>query len=98
MSGMIFKGGNKMKKYHEVKDILFSEEEMSITVDDKQYKFNISKISERLKNARRLDRENYVISSSGYGIHWPTIDEDLSIDGLLEISHKYPDRKREIVL
>ena len=24
---------------------------------------------------------------SGYGIHWPLIDEDLSIDGLLGIVH-----------
>jgi len=27
------------------------------------------------------------ISPSGYGIHWPLLDEDLSVDGLLGIIH-----------
>jgi hypothetical protein len=27
-------------------------------------------------------KNNYILSPSGYGIHWPDIDEDLSIDGL----------------
>jgi hypothetical protein len=26
---------------------------------------------------------NFQISPSGYGIHWPDIDEDLSVEGLL---------------
>jgi hypothetical protein len=26
---------------------------------------------------------NFVISPANYGIHWPEIDEDLSIDGLI---------------
>jgi len=30
----------------------------------------------------------YEISPSGYGIHWPLIDEDLSIDGLLGVKHR----------
>lgn len=33
----------------------------------------------RLKNATRKQRENYIISA--FGIHWPELDEDLSIDG-----------------
>jgi len=28
--------------------------------------------------------------STGYGIHWPDIDEDLSIDGLIGIKHSFP--------
>jgi hypothetical protein len=34
-----------------------------------------------------LDRTNFEISSSGYGIHWPLLDEDISVDGLLGIVH-----------
>ncbi len=30
-----------------------------------------------------LERAMYRISPSGYGIHWPLIDEDLSINGIL---------------
>ncbi|MDP2982675.1 MAG: DUF2442 domain-containing protein [Candidatus Latescibacter sp.] len=29
----------------------------------------------------------YKIQPSGYGIHWPLIDEDIAIDGLLGIVH-----------
>ena len=28
-------------------------------------------------------RSSCVIAGGGYGIHWPEIDEDLSVDGLL---------------
>jgi hypothetical protein len=27
---------------------------------------------------------NFEISPSGYGIHWPDLDEDLSIDGMIK--------------
>lgn len=37
----------------------------------------------RLARASRQQRANWRISSSGHGIHWPDIDEDLSIEGLL---------------
>jgi hypothetical protein len=35
----------------------------------------------------------YEISPSGYGIRWPLIDEDLSIDGLLGVRHQLPGSK-----
>ena len=38
-------------------------------------------------NASDIERKIYEISPSGYGIHWPLLDEDLSIDGLLGIKH-----------
>ena len=41
-----------------------------------------------LLNASEEDRGKYEISPSGYGIHWPALDEDLSIDGLLGIVHE----------
>jgi hypothetical protein len=37
----------------------------------------------RLFNATEDQRVNWQISAAGYGIHWPEIDEDLSIEGLL---------------
>lgn len=38
----------------------------------------------RLKNARLEDRQVWEPSAAGHGIHWPRIDEDLSVDGLLK--------------
>jgi hypothetical protein len=36
-----------------------------------------------LRNATKSERENYEISPAGIGIHWPDLDEDLSIAGLM---------------
>ena len=37
----------------------------------------------RLLHASPEQRSNCRIAGAGYGIHWPEIDEDLSVDGLL---------------
>ncbi len=37
----------------------------------------------RLANASSEEREQYELLGSGEGIHWPAVDEDVSILGLL---------------
>ena len=37
----------------------------------------------RLLNAKPSQRENYILSGNGTGIHWDEIDEDISVPGLL---------------
>jgi hypothetical protein len=37
----------------------------------------------RLLNATPSQRANCQIAGAGYGVHWPEIDEDLSVEGLL---------------
>ena len=37
----------------------------------------------RLLHASQKDRDCWEVAGAGFGIHWPTIDEDLSVDGLL---------------
>ena len=37
----------------------------------------------RLLHASQKDRDHWEVSGAGFGIHWPTIDEDLSVEGLL---------------
>ena len=37
----------------------------------------------RLLNASPTQREKYVLSGNGTGIHWEEIDEDISVPGLL---------------
>ena len=85
-----------MKKIHNVQKIEFKENKMYLKVDNKEYVFQIEKISKKLLNASEIEREKYEISPSGYGLHWPLLDEDLSIDGLLGIKHA-PSQKKEIV-
>lgn len=37
----------------------------------------------RLLHASPEQRANWTIAGGGYGIHWPDVDEDLSLEGLL---------------
>jgi hypothetical protein len=40
-------------------------------------------IKRRLMDASQEQRANWEIAGTGYGVHWPDIDEDLSTEGLL---------------
>lgn len=37
----------------------------------------------RLMNASEQDRQDWRLARAGFGIHWPTLDVDLSVEGLL---------------
>ncbi len=37
----------------------------------------------RLANGTPVERANFQISGAGLGIHWPDLDEDIGIEGLL---------------
>ena len=41
----------------------------------------------RLSRATKGQLESYELLGDGEGIHWPEIDEDLSVDGLLRGDH-----------
>ena len=41
----------------------------------------------RLANATREQLEKFEILADGEGIHWPDVDEDLSVAGLLRGEH-----------
>jgi len=76
-----------MTKAHDVRDIKFSGTTLTMVVDGRQYRFEVSQLSNRLARATPRQRENFELSPSGYGIHWPDLDEDLSIDGLIGVVH-----------
>lgn len=66
-----------MSKIHDVQEVKFQRNQMFIKVDGKEYVFQISNISKKLADASPLEREKIEISPSGYGLHWPLLDEDL---------------------
>ena len=72
-----------MEKFFDISDISFVGDYLIIEINNQEYKFAIKEISEKLSNADLIERQKFIISPSGYGIHWPTLDEDLSINGLL---------------
>ena len=38
----------------------------------------------RLRDATDAQRANWELNGSGFGIHWPEVDEDLSVAAMLE--------------
>ena len=69
---------------HIIKEIKFNQNTMVLSIDGKLIEINLEKVSEKLNSATDLQRQFFKISPSGYGIHWPLIDEDLSVDSLLK--------------
>lgn len=90
-------GDEAMSKIHNVERISFEDDFLLLRVDGLEYRFRLLDVSERLARASLIEREKYEISPSGYGIHWPLIDEDLSIDGLLGIKHSPPKQKEKLI-
>jgi hypothetical protein len=69
---------------HNIEAISFELDLICLEVDGQVIKLPLSKVSKKLELANAVQRNLYKISPSGYGIHWPLIDEDLSVDSLLK--------------
>jgi hypothetical protein len=70
---------------HNISGISFGQNSISLSIDGKTIELPLDKVSRKLKNATDLQRNFYKVSPSGYGIHWPLIDEDLSVDAILKL-------------
>ena len=79
-----------MDKAHDIRKVEFIGTTMLLQVDGKKYEIEISEWSERLAMATQDQRERFEVSPAGYGLHWPDVDEDLSIDGLIGVKHSAP--------
>ncbi|MBI2497596.1 MAG: DUF2442 domain-containing protein [Opitutae bacterium] len=74
-------------KVHPEEKISFSGDQMTLVVDSRRVTVALRTVSPRRAAATAKQRMNYEISPSGYGIHWPELDEDRSVDALLGIKH-----------
>jgi hypothetical protein len=79
-----------MDKAHEVEVLSLKGPVMLLRVDGKDVEVDLALHSPRLANASQMQREHFEVSGTGYGIHWPDIDEDLSVDGLVGVAHQPP--------
>ena len=79
-----------MDKHYKIIKVSFEDDTMVLQVDGNTHLINIKGQSQRLAMASQAQRQHYVVSPAGYGIHWPLVDEDLSIDGLIGIEHAPP--------
>jgi hypothetical protein len=85
--GGISKEVTSMIKRHNIRNIKFVRDSLVLTIDGEERRFELNKISPLLLKASDQERNTFEISPSGYGIYWPILDEDISIDGLLGVSH-----------
>lgn len=72
-----------MTKQHDIRNVSVEDPILKIDVDGVSWAFDLTRHSRRLANATPAQRANLEISPSGYGIHWPDVDEDLSINGMI---------------
>ena len=79
-----------MDKAHDIRNVTVSGCVLHLDVDGKSYHIDLAKQSPRLAHATQAHREQVEVSPSGYGLHWPAVDEDLSVDGLIGFRHSSP--------
>jgi len=77
-----------MSKHHEVESVQVSHGVLGAVVDGKPLSADLRMLSPLLQRASDGDLEILEVSPSGYGIHWPLVGEDISIDGLLGVRHE----------
>ena len=63
--------------------VIFSEDSMTVNLDDGRTLSVPLAWYPRLLHAAREERAKYELIGEGEGIHWPALDEDISVEGLL---------------
>lgn len=71
-------------KVHNVEGVSTDSNFLFITIDNQAYQIDWGSCSTKLSDATETERAYVEISPSGYGLHWPLIDEDLAITPLLQ--------------
>jgi len=66
-----------------VREVAFTGDNLSVTLMDGRTISVPLAWYPRLLHATKKQRDNWRIIGGGFGIHWPDVDEDISIDGLL---------------
>lgn len=66
-----------------VKDVRFTRDTLVVDLTDGRSVSVPLAWYPRLQSATPAQRTNWKVSGAGFGIHWPDVDEDLSVDGLL---------------
>jgi hypothetical protein len=86
--------GSEVKPGERVKDVYFNEDTLAVDLMDGRTIIVPLVWYPKLLDATPEQRRNWKLSSAGYGIHWPDIDEDLSTEGLLRGAPAAPEPAR----
>ena len=83
-----------MNAYHTVNEVKIENGQITLKVDGQYISKALNEISSVFILASEIEISHFELSPSGYGIYWPLLDEDISIDGLLGIKHSPPQWKK----
>ncbi len=75
-----------------VKEVAVTDELITFHLVDGRVVSVLLAWSWRLSDATRDQRANYEVVGDGHGVHWPDVDEDLSVEGMF---HGVPARRPE---
>jgi len=91
---IIYKEGLRIRAVHFHKDL----DMMLIVLNNKRTLQRPLSYTKRLKKASLAELNNYRLIAKGVGIHWPDLDEDLSLKGFLreEITHSIHNIKQSM--
>lgn len=64
-------------------DVVVTDERITATLTDGRVISVPLSWSWRLERATPAERANYRLIGDGIGFHWPDVDEDISVDGML---------------
>ena len=64
-------------------DVQFVDDELVVRLRDGRAICTPVRWYPRLRDATPEQRNNWQLNGVGYGIHWPDVDEDLSVEGML---------------
>lgn len=66
-----------------VSDVKVTEDTLTVDLDDGRTISVPIGWYPRLTHGTAAERSHFEISGAGYGIHWPELDEDIGVEGLL---------------
>jgi hypothetical protein len=75
--------GSEIRSGERITDVRFTEDTMAVELADGRTIIVPLAGYPRLLRAAPEQLRNWRIAGAGYGIHWPDLDEDLSVEGML---------------
>ena len=66
-----------------IANVIISDDTLSVDLEDGRTISVLIGWYPRLAYGTPAERTNFKISGAGFGIHWPDLDEDIGVEGLL---------------
>jgi len=85
-----------MEKLYDISDVALSGHILFFKVNGSSITCDLANVSDVLAKASKEQVANMVVDPVGVGFHWPVLDEDLSVNGILrDLGSKLPAVKED---